>query len=395
MKDSTKSIWAGEETSLIGGATQVPIVNSVAYGYQDVTEWENVIRGKAEGYVYGRYKNPTVEAFEEKIRNLENAEAAVSFSTGMAAITNTMFALLSPGDRIVSVKDTYGGTNRLFLDILPRFGIKVTLCETNDHAAIEEEMEKGCNILYLETPTNPTMQISDIARLAKVSHQVGAIVIVDNTMATPINQKPLTLGADLVVHSATKYLGGHADALGGVLCGNTELIQQVYEYRMITGAALDPTAAYSLLRGMKTLEIRIARQNENALEIAQYLQASPYVETVYYPGLQNDHNHELAKKQMTGFGGILSFSLKGGIVATNKFLPKLKFAHLAANLGAVETTIGPITTTSHAECTLEEIREAGISEGLIRYSAGIENVADLIADLEQAFHAVYETTSVR
>lgn len=395
MKDSTKSIWAGEETSLIGGATQVPIVNSVAYSYQDVTEWENVIRGKAEGYVYGRYKNPTVEAFEEKIRNLENAEAAVSFSTGMAAITNTMFALLSPGDRIVSVKDTYGGTNRLFLDILPRFGIKVTLCETNDHAAIEEEMEKGCNILYLETPTNPTMQISDIARLAKVAHQVGAIVIVDNTMATPINQKPLTLGADLVVHSATKYLGGHADALGGVLCGNTELIQQVYEYRMITGAALDPTAAYSLLRGMKTLEIRIARQNENALEIAQYLQASPYVETVYYPGLQNDHNHELAKKQMTGFGGILSFSLKGGIVATNKFLPKLKFAHLAANLGAVETTIGPITTTSHAECTLEEIREAGIPEGLIRYSAGIENVADLIADLEQAFHAVYETTSVR
>lgn len=395
MKDSTKSIWAGEETSLIGGATQVPIVNSVAYGYQDVTEWENVIRGKAEGYVYGRYKNPTVEAFEEKIRNLENAEAAVSFSTGMAAITNTMFALLSPGDRIVSVKDTYGGTNRLFLDILPRFGIKVTLCETNDHAAIEEEMEKGCNILYLETPTNPTMQISDIARLAKVAHQVGAIVIVDNTMATPINQKPLTLGADLVVHSATKYLGGHADALGGVLCGNTELIQQVYEYRMITGAALDPTAAYSLLRGMKTLEIRIARQNENALEIAQYLQASPYVETVYYPGLQNDHNHELAKKQMTGFGGILSFSLKGGIVATNKFLPKLKLAHLAANLGAVETTIGPITTTSHAECTLEEIREAGIPEGLIRYSAGIENVADLIADLEQAFHAVYETTSVR
>lgn len=395
MKDSTKSIWAGEETSLIGGATQVPIVNSVAYGYQDVTEWENVIRGKAEGYVYGRYKNPTVEAFEEKIRNLENAEAAVSFSTGMAAITNTLFALLSPGDRIVSVKDTYGGTNRLFLDILPRFGIKVTLCETNDHAAIEEEMEKGCNILYLETPTNPTMQISDIARLAKVAHQVGAIVIVDNTMATPINQKPLTLGADLVVHSATKYLGGHADALGGVLCGNTELIQQVYEYRMITGAALDPTAAYSLLRGMKTLEIRIARQNENALEIAQYLQASPYVETVYYPGLQNDHNHELAKKQMTGFGGILSFSLKGGIVATNKFLPKLKFAHLAANLGAVETTIGPITTTSHAECTLEEIREAGIPEGLIRYSAGIENVADLIADLEQAFHAVYETTSVR
>ena len=390
MKDSTKSIWGGEEKRLIGGSTQVPIVNSVVFAYEDVEEWADVIEGRKKGYVYGRYNNPTVEAFEEKVRVLEGGEAAVSFTTGMAAITDTMFSLLSPGDRIVSVKDTYGGTNRLFLDILPKFGIQVTLCETHNHDEIEQEVKKGCDLLYLETPTNPTMKVNDIERLAKVAHEVGAIVVVDNTVATPINQKPIALGADLVVHSATKYLGGHADALGGVLVGNKDLVNKVYEYRMITGAPLDPTAAYSLIRGMKTLQIRIQRQNENAEKIARYLQTVPHVEKVFYPGLESDSQHELAKKQMSGFGGMLSFSLKGGIETVNKFLPRLKYTHLAANLGAVETTIGPVHTTSHAECTLEERLAMGIPEGLIRYSAGIEDAEDLIADLEQAFKYIDE-----
>ena len=251
-------------------------------------------------------------------------------------------------------------------------------------------MKKGCDLLYLETPTNPTMKVNDIERLAKVAHEVGAIVVVDNTVATPINQKPIALGADLVVHSATKYLGGHAYALGGVLVGNKDLVNKVYEYRMITGAPLDPTAAYSLIRGMKTLQIRIQRQNENAEKIARYLQTVPHVEKVFYPGLESDSQHELAKKQMSGFGGMLSFSLKGGIETVNKFLPRLKYTHLAANLGAVETTIGPVHTTSHAECTLEERLAMGIPEGLIRYSAGIEDAEDLIADLEQAFKYIDE-----
>ncbi|VEF49169.1 Cys/Met metabolism pyridoxal-phosphate-dependent protein [Bacillus freudenreichii] len=395
MNQSTKSVWGGEEKSLIAGATQVPIVSSVVFAYEDVETWSDVILGKEEGYIYGRMTNPTVDAFEEKVRVLEDAEAAVSFATGMAAISNALFTLLSPGDRVVSVKDTYGGTNKLFIEHLPRFGIDVTLCDTTDHDALEIEINKGCKVLYLETPTNPTMKLIDIARLSKVAHQVGAIVITDNTMATPINQNPLQLGSDLVVHSATKYLGGHGDALGGVICGPKNLVNQIYEYRMINGAPLDPNAAYSLIRGMKTLQIRIERQNENAMEIASFLKKQPLVEDVFYPGLTDDPSHELAKKQMNGFGGMLSFSLKGGLEAVNEFLPRLRFAHLAANLGAVETTVGPVHTTSHAECTLEERKAMGIPEGLIRYSVGIENASDLIEDLEQAFKYIEKKITVK
>ncbi|HLR69965.1 MAG TPA: cystathionine gamma-synthase family protein [Pseudogracilibacillus sp.] len=394
MKNSTKSVWGGEEKYVVAGATQVPIVHSVVFGYEDVEEWADVIEGRKEGYIYGRYNNPTVEAFEEKVRILEHAEAAISFSTGMAAINDTFFSLLSPGDRVVSIKDTYGGTNKLFIDFLPKFGIEVALCETNDHEEIEEEIKKGCNLLYLETPTNPTMKVNDIARLTKVAHDVGAIVMVDNTIATPINQNPIKQGADLVVHSATKYLGGHADAMGGILCGQQELIAKVYDYRMITGAPLDPNAAYSLIRGLKTLQLRIQRQNENAYEIANYLKKHPLVEKVFYPGLEDDSEHELAKKQMSGFGGMLSFSIKGGMKTVNAFLPHLKYAHLAANLGAVETTVGPIHTTSHAECTLEERKAMGLPEGLVRYSTGIENAADLIEDLEQALKKVDQKATV-
>lgn len=394
MKNSTKSVWGGEKKYVVAGATQVPVVHSVVFGYEDVEEWADVIEGRKEGYIYGRYNNPTVEAFEEKVRILEHAEAAISFSTGMAAINDTFFSLLSPGDRVVSIKDTYGGTNKLFIDFLPKFGIEVALCETNDHEEIEEEIKKGCNLLYLETPTNPTMKVNDIARLTKVAHDVGAIVMVDNTIATPINQNPIKQGADLVVHSATKYLGGHADAMGGILCGQQELIDKVYDYRMITGAPLDPTAAYSLIRGLKTLQLRIQRQNENAYEIANYLKKHPLVEKVFYPGLEDDSEHELAKKQMSGFGGMLSFSIKGGMKTVNAFLPHLKYAHLAANLGAVETTVGPIHTTSHAECTLEERKAMGLPEGLVRYSTGIENAADLIEDLEQALKKVDQKATV-
>lgn len=395
MKNSTKSIWGGEEKSLVAGATQVPIVQSVVFGYDDVQEWADVIEGKKDGYIYGRYNNPTVEAFEEKVRVLEHAEAALSFTTGMAAINDTFLSLLSPGDRVVSIKDTYGGTNKLFIDFLPKFGIEVALCETHNHEEIEAEIKKGCQLLYLETPTNPTMKINDISRLSKVAHDVGAIVMVDNTMATPINQTPIKLGADLVVHSATKYLGGHADAMGGVLCGPSEIIDKVYEYRMITGAPLDPTAAYSLIRGMKTLELRINRQNENAYAIATFLKSHPLVEEVFYPGLESDKEHELAKKQMSGFGGMLSFSVKGGMQTVNELLPHLKYAHLAANLGAVETTVGPIHTTSHAECTLEERKAMGIPEGLIRYSTGIENAEDLIDDLKQALNVIESKLGVK
>ncbi|MBZ5664238.1 MAG: cystathionine gamma-synthase family protein [Acidobacteriia bacterium] len=384
----TRGVWAGEKGKRWERATQIPVALSVSFGYDDVDEWLKVAQGETQGHIYSRNTNPTVAAFEEKVRDLEMAEAVTSFSSGMGAISNTLFALLSPGDRIVSIKDTYGGTNKLFIEFLPRFGIKVALCDTNDHKAIEAAIGRGCKVVYLESPTNPTVKVVDLGRLAAAAHRHGAVVIVDNTLATPINQQPVKLGADLVIHSATKFLGGHADALGGVVCGAADLVARIYHFREITGACLDPMAAYLLLRGMKTLHLRIARQNESALKIARFLESHRHVTRVFYPGLESHEHHEIARKQMRGFGGVLSFALKGGFDAVKSFLPRLRYAHLAANLGAVETVAGPPATTSHVESTQEERAAAGIPEALIRYSVGIEDCEDLMADLRNALEKV-------
>ena len=384
---ATLAVRAGEDAARAHRATQVPIVYSAAFGYEDVDTWVDAALGKREGHIYSRNTNPTVAAFEEKVRILEAAEAATSFSTGMAAVSNTLFALLAPGERVVSVKDTYGGTNQMFVDFLPRIGVEVELCDTSDFAQIEAAVARGCRLLYLETPTNPTLKVMDIARLSAAAHEIGAIVVADNTFATPINQNPLALGTDLVLHSATKFLGGHADALGGVLCGPAELIKKVYHYREITGASLDPMAAYLLVRSLKTLALRVRQQNENAMTIARWLAVRPEVEAVNYPGLETHLHHDVAARQMRGYGGMLSFSLRGGFDAVKRVLPRLRLAHLAANLGAVETLAGVPATTSHVECTAEERAAMGIPEGLVRYSVGIEDAQDLIRDLEQAFAA--------
>ena len=380
----TKAVWAGEGKQGWEGATQVPVVHSVSFGYPDVDAWLEVALGRRPGHIYGRNTNPTVAVFESKVAALEGAEAATSFASGMAAISNTLYALLSSGDRVVSVKDTYGGTSKLFLDFLPRFGVETALLDTEDQEAIEQAIARGCKALYLESPTNPTLKVLDLARLAGLAHAVGAVVIVDNTMATPINQRPLELGADLVIHSATKFLGGHADALGGVVCGRADLVHEAFHYREITGAALDPMAAYLLLRGMKTLALRVNQQNSNALRIARFLEGLPEVKRVFYPGLPSHARYELARQQMRGFGGVLSFELVGGFEAVKAFLPRLRYAHLAANLGAVETVVGPPATTSHVEMSRAEREAMGIPEALIRYSVGIEDAEDLIADLQQA-----------
>ena len=384
---ATKVVWAGEEGYLLEGATQVPIVQSIPFGYEDLDEWIAVALGEREGHIYSRNTNPTTRAFEEKVRVLEGTEDSTSFATGMAAVSNTLYAFLKPGDRVVSVKDTYGGTNKVFLEFLPRAGVEVKLCDTTDTDAVVEEVAGGCEVLYLETPTNPTLKLVDIERLSEAGREAGAVVVVDGTFATPINQNPLALGADLVLHSASKYLGGHSDALGGVLCGPGELVRQVYHYREINGAALDPFAAYLLLRGLKTLELRVSRHNENAMKVARFLEGHPDVERVFYPGLQSHPQHELAKKQMRGFGGMLSFSLVGGYEAVRVFLPRLQFAHRAANLGAVETTVGPPATTSHVESSAQEREAMGIPESLVRYSVGIEHPDDLISDLDGALSA--------
>lgn len=386
----TRAVWAGEQGERWARGTQVPVALGVSFGYPTVDEWLEVAQGKKAGHIYGRNSNPTVAAFEDKVRDLEGAESATSFSSGMAAISNSLFTLLSPGDRVVSVKDTYGGTNKIFVEFLPRFGIEVSLCNTTDPVAIEAAVAKGCKLLYLESPTNPTIKIVDIARLAAAAHRHRALVVVDNTFATPVNQHPLELGADLVLHSATKFLGGHADALGGVVCGPKDWVGQIFHFREINGACLDPMSAYLLLRGMKTLHLRIRQQNQSAFEIARFLESHPEVSQVFYPGLETHVNHEIARRQMTGFGGVLSFALRGGFDAVKSFLPRLCYANLAANLGAVETVAGPPATTSHVESTAEERAASGIPEALIRYSVGIEETKDLIADLRQALNGTYD-----
>jgi cystathionine gamma-synthase len=388
MKKATAAVWAGEGDINASGAITTSIVNAVTFSYHDMDEWQEVATGQREGFIYSRNTNPTVAALEEKIRVLEGAEAATSFSTGMAAISNTLFTFLKSGGRVVSLKDTYGGTSKIFLDFLPAYNIDVKLCDTTDHEQLEAEIAKGCTLLYLETPTNPTLKIVDIKRLAAAAKKVGAITVVDNTFATPINQNPLALGADLVVHSATKFLCGHSDAMGGLLAGKNELVKKVFQFREINGATLQSTPAYMIARGMKTLDLRIERQNTSAMKIAQYLQKHPKIENVFYPGLESHNGHQVAKSQMSGFGGIMSFAIHGGFDPVKKFLPKLKYVHLAASLGSISTLAGPPRTTSHVELTGQQRALLGIPEGLVRYSVGIEDVNDLLEDIETALKSV-------
>ena len=380
----TRAVWGGEEGLSWQGATQAPVVHSVTFGFEDLDTWLEVGAGRRPGHIYSRNTNPTVEVFEQKMKVLEEAEAATSFATGMAAVSNVFFALLAPGRRVVSIRDTYGGTSRILTEFLPRWGVDVELCDTADHEAIEAAVGRGCDLLYLESPTNPTLKVLDIARLAAAGRAAGAVVVVDNTFATPVNQHPLALGADLVLHSATKFLGGHSDAMGGVVCGRADLVRTVFQFREINGASLAPPVAHLLIRGLKTLELRVLRQNENALGLARFLRDHPGVARVYHPGLEDDPGHAVAKAQMSGWGGLVSFSLPGDMGDVARFVGRLRYAHRAASLGSVGTLIGPPAVTSHVELSPAERAALGIPETLIRCSVGIENLDDLLADFGQA-----------
>lgn len=389
----TRVVWGGEQVEHPYNATQTPIVASAAYGYRDIDGWYDVALGNQPGFIYSRMSNPTVAVLEDKLRELEQAESAVAFSTGMAAISGVLHTFLCQGKRVVSTRDSYGGTNKIFEEFLPRQGVEVTLCDTLDSEAIEREIARGCDVVYLETPSNPTLKILDIRRLVAAAKRVGALVVADNTFATPLNQNPLALGVDVVVHSATKFLSGHGDVLGGVVCGAESLMAQVRHYREINGASLDPFSAYLIIRGIKTLALRLRQQQASAQAIAEYLRGEPLVEAVNYPGLPEHPGHIIARSQMRGFGAIVSFVLRGGMDTVVKLLPRLRYAHRAGNLGAVETIYGPARTTSHVENTLEERQALGISEGLVRISVGIEDTADLLEDLRQAFAALADAAS--
>jgi cystathionine gamma-synthase len=382
----TLAVWAAESGPFPYGAAVVPIVQAATFAYEDLDTWQSVALGDRAGHIYSRNSNPTLDVLEKKIVALDGTESAAGFSTGMAAISSTLFALLSPGDRVVSIRDSYGGTNVLFEDFLPRFSIATRLCDTTDMEAIESEIARGCRLLYLETPTNPTLKIVDIERLSRAAHRHGAIVVTDNTFATPVNQRPAALGSDLIVYSATKFLAGHSDVLGGLVSGRADLVQKIHHFREIAGATLHAEAAYAILRGIKTLAIRIARHNANAQAIAEHLVRHPNVAGVYYPGLPDHPGHAIARSQMQGYGGVLSFVPRGGFAATAG--SPLRLGQGGANLGGVATTAGPPSVTSHVELTAEERARAGIPETLIRYSVGIEDAGDLIADLDQALAAI-------
>ena len=385
MREATRCVRAGETNHTAFHSITVPIVQNAAFEYaDDIDEWIDVSLYRRPGHIYSRTTNPTVQAFEEKVAALEEAEDATACSSGMAAINNTLMSLARPGDAVVSIKDSYGGTYLHFSQILPDFGIECRICETTDYEEIERSISQGCKLVYLESPTNPTLKIVDIARIAAAAKKVGALTVVDNTLATPINQKPLTMGADLVIHSASKFLSGHSDVIGGVVCGGKDLVREIFLWRNLTGACLGPETAYLLIRGMKTLHLRMEQHNRSAMRIAQFLQGHPRVTMVNYPGLSTHPNHDVAARQMKGFGGVLSFALEGQFAAIHSFLPRLKFIHKAANLGQVDSVAGPPATTSHVECTAEERAAAGIPETLIRLSVGIEDTQDLIDDLRSA-----------
>jgi cystathionine gamma-synthase len=384
----TQAVWAAEHGPFPYGAAVMPIVSAATFAYPDLASWESVATKRAPGHVYSRTTNPTVAVLEAKMACLDATEQALGFGTGMAAISATLFGLLSPGDRVVSIKDTYGGTNVLFEEFLPRFSIAVTLCDTHNTEAIEAEIRRGCRLVYLETPTNPTLKVVDIARVAAVARECGAIVVTDNTFATPVNQRPAALGSDLIVYSATKFLAGHSDVLGGIVSGRRDLIQKIFHYREITGGILHAEAAYAILRGLKTLALRMERSNSNAMAVAEHLARHPKIHQVFYPGLPDHQGHVVARRQMSGFGGVLAFAPHGGFEQVRLVLDRLRFAQRAAHLGGVATTAGPPSVTSHVELTAAERARAGIPENLIRYSVGIEGIDDLRADLDQALDGV-------
>lgn len=387
MGPSTRCVHGAEQTDVATRSIVPPIAANSAFAYPDVVTWRAAARGAVDGHIYSRNSNPTTDRFEAKVAALEGGEAATSFTTGMAAIATTLQALLRPGRRAVTVNDTYGGTYLLFTEVLPAWGVDCVVVDTDDHAGLDTAIAQGCDLVYLETPTNPTLKVLDIAGTAARAHDAGAVLVVDNTLATPINTTPLELGADLVVHSASKFLGGHGDVLGGVLCGSADLIRQVYALREIAGTSMDPHVAALMLRSLKTLALRVERQNATALQVATFLDQHAAVARVHYPGLAGHPGHDVARRQMRGFGGVLSFELTGGYAAVERVCDRLELAYLAANLGQVETIVGPPATTSHVELTDEERAKAGIPEGLVRYAVGIEDADDLVADLTRALDA--------
>ena len=381
----TVAVHGGEPRRHAGAAMTAPIVQTATYTFEDTAELRAFFEGRTERTEeYGRYGNPTVRLFEKKVAALEHTEDAAAFASGMAAVTTAILALTRAGAHVVLFSDCYRRTRQFVTTFLDRFGVESTLVPPADVDALEAALRPQTKLVISEAPTNPYQTVPDLVRVAAVCRERRIKTLIDSTFATPINLRPAEHGIDLVVHSATKYLGGHNDVLGGVVAGKEGLVGIVRELRNVLGGVLDPHAAYLLLRGAKTLALRVAQQNATAQRMAETLEDHPKVARVWYPGLASHPNHATARELMTGFGGVVTFELKGGLEAGTRVVDAARIPRIAPSLGGVESLIEQPALMSFFELTTEQREAVGIKDGLIRYAVGVENSDDLIADLLRA-----------
>src|SRR6202162_198579 len=381
--DPTLAVHSGEPKHGRNAPVTAPIVRSSNFTFASTAEMKRWAEGKSKAYIYTRYGNPTLAVAEAKIAELENGEAALVTASGSAAISSALLAVLQAGDELIATRQLYGGSYRLMRDVLPRMGIRVHHVEA-DLEGVDRLVNAKTRALYVESPTNPTLGLVDLKKVVALARKHKLVSLIDNTFATPILQKPLDLGFDLVLHSATKYLAGHSDIVAGAVAGSREWVGKVREIMISLGGSMDPDPAYLLIRGLKTLELRVRRQCESALAVARFLQRHPKVGRVQYPGLASHPDHRLAKRQMKGFGGMLAFDLKGGLPAACGFCGRTKIFLLAVSLGGVELLIVLPIYTSHYRMGTGELAAAGVSPGTVRMSIGLEDPGDLLADLKLA-----------
>lgn len=377
------------------GAISQSIVPAVAYAFPDAETAATVVAGETEGVYYGRYGNPTLQTLERKIAALEGGEDALGVASGMAAISTALLAFLKHGDHVIVTKDVYGGTYSFLTSLAPRFGIEFDFVDCTDITSITNAIKPNTKAVYIETPSNPKLTILDIRAISKVCKSYELPVIVDNTFMSPFLQNPLELGADVVVHSATKYINGHGDVLAGFIVGNKENIHFMRKKLMgDLGQNLNAWESFLILRGMKTMGLRVEKHCSNAQKVAEFLESHPYIEKVYYPGLTSHPQHKLAMKQMKGMGGIVSFEVKGSIAAGKKFINSLKLALISFSLGDPETLVQHPASMTHASIPKKERIKFGITDGLIRLSVGLEDANDIIRDLDQALSGLFPSVEI-
>ncbi|MDT8410324.1 MAG: methionine gamma-lyase [Wenzhouxiangellaceae bacterium] len=386
---ATRAIHSGYQGDP-SGALVPPVHLTSTFVFDDVQQGADRFAGEAPGHVYSRISNPTVEILEQRLADLEGADKALGTASGMGAITSLLWTLLRPGDEIIADRTLYGCSWSFLHHGLARFGVRVRHLDLSKPEQLAAGIGTGTRVVYFETPANPTNRLVDIEAVARIAHSAGARVVVDNTYATPALTRPLQRGADFVVHSATKYLGGHGDLVAGLVAGSGEAIDEVRMLGLkdLTGAVMSPWTAHLVMRGLKTLELRMQRHSATALEIARWLESVPAVARVHYPGLESCPQHALAQRQMSDFGGMIAFELHGGLQAGIEFMNALCLIKRAVSLGDAETLIQHPASMTHSAMTPEQRAEYDIADGLVRLSAGLETPADLIADLDQALHVV-------